>query len=40
MRDKAFRMAKNPKYDGYQHRHVSMACKVYDKNSSGEAMKN
>ena len=32
--DKAFNIAKNPKYDGYQHRLASMVCKFFYKTSS------
>ena len=28
---KAFNIAKNPKYDGYQHRLISMVYKFFDK---------
>ena len=35
LRDKAFNIAKNPKYDGYQRRLASMAYKVVDKKSTG-----
>ena len=31
LRDKAFDIAKNPKYDGYQHGLVSMVCNFFDK---------
>ena len=31
LRDKAFNIAKNPKYDGYQRRIVSMVYKFFDK---------
>ena len=31
--DKAFIIAKNPKYDGYQHGLASMVHKVFDKES-------
>ena len=33
--DKAFNIAKNPKYDGYQRRLASMVYKFFDKNSIG-----
>ena len=39
LRDKAFNIAKNPKYDGYQRRFASMAHKFLDKKSSGGAIK-
>ena len=35
LRDKAFNIAKNPKYDGYQRGLVSMVYKCFDKNSKG-----
>ena len=31
LRDKAFNIAKNPKYDGYQHGLASMVCRFFDK---------
>ena len=34
LRDKAFNIAKNPKYDGYQRDLVSVAYKIFDKKSS------
>ena len=40
MRDKAFNIAKNPKYDGYQRGIASMVYKLFDKNISGGAIKN
>ena len=39
-RDKAFNIAKNPKYDGYQRGLASMIYKVFDKKASGSAIKN
>ena len=33
--DKAFNIAKNPKYDGYQLGHVSLVYKCFDKKTSG-----
>ena len=33
--DKAFNIAKNPKYDGYQSWRTSMVYKVFDKKSAG-----
>ena len=39
-RDKAFNVAKNPKYDGYQHGLASMIYKDFDKKSSGGTIKN
>ena len=35
LRDKAFNIAKNPKYDGYQRGLASMVYKFFDKKSSG-----
>ena len=35
LRDKAFNIAKNPKYDGYQRGLVSMVYKFFDKKPSG-----
>ena len=35
LRDKAFRIAIHPKYDGYQRRLASMAYKFFNKTSSG-----
>ena len=40
LRDKAFNIAKNPKYDGYQRRLASMVYKFFDKKSSGRGIKN
>ena len=40
LRDKAFNIAKNPKYDGYLMGLASMAYKVFAKKASGKAMKN
>ena len=34
LRDKAFNIAKNPKYDGYQRGLASMVCKFFDKKSA------
>ena len=34
LRDKAFNIAKNPKYDGYQRGLASMVYKIFDKNSA------
>ena len=31
LRDKAFNIDKNLKYDGYQHEHTSMVYKLFDK---------
>ena len=35
LRDKAFKIASDPKYDGYQRRLASMVYKFFDKTSSG-----
>ena len=35
LRDKAFNIAKNPKYDGYQRGLASMVYKFFDKKSKG-----
>ena len=40
MRDKAFNIAKNPKYDRYQRGLASMAYKFFDKKTSGSGIKN
>ena len=37
--DKAFHIAKNPKYDGYQRRLPSMVYKFFDKRTSGIGVK-
>ena len=34
LRDKAFNIAKNPKYDGYQRGLASMVYKLFDKKSA------
>ena len=36
LRDKAFNIAKNPKYDGYQRGLASMVYKFFDKMISGQ----
>ena len=36
---KAFNIAKNPKYDGYQRGFASVVCKFIDKKTSGGAVK-
>ena len=36
--DKAFNIAKNPKYDGYQRGNASMVYKFFDKNSKGSGV--
>ena len=38
LRDKAFNIAKNPKYDGYQRGLVSMVYKYFDKKSTGSGI--
>ena len=40
LRDKAFEVAKNPNYDGYQRGLASMAYKFFDKGTSGGTVKN
>ena len=40
LRNKAFNIAKNPKYDGYERGLVSMVYKFFDKKSSGSGIKN
>ena len=40
LRDKAFNIAKNPKYDGYQRRLASMVYKFLDEKNSGGTVKN
>ena len=40
MRDKAFNIAKNPKYDGYQRGLASMIYKLLIKKTSGGTVKN
>ena len=37
LRDKAFNIAKNPKYDGYERGMASMVYKFFDKKFSGSA---
>ena len=39
LRDKAFEIASNLKYDGYQKGLASMVYKIFGKNSSGRAIK-
>ena len=39
LRDKAFNIAKDPKYDGYQRRHASMVYKCFDKKTYGSGIK-
>ena len=38
LRDKAFNIAKNPKYDGYQRGLASMVYKLFDKKSTGSGI--
>ena len=38
LRDKAYNIARNPKYDGYQKRLASMVYKVFDKKSVGNGI--
>ena len=38
LRDKAFKIANDPKYDGYQRGLVSMVYKFFDKKSSGSGV--
>ena len=38
LRDKAFNIAKNPKYDGYQRGLASMVYKFFDKKSKGSGI--
>ena len=40
LRYKAFNIAKNPKYDGYQRSYGSMVNKFFDKKSKGSDIKN
>ena len=40
LRDKAFKIAKNPKYDGYQRGLASMVYKFFDKKSTGSGISN
>ena len=40
LRDKAFKIAKNPKYDGYHRGLASMVYKFFDKKSSGNGISN
>ena len=40
LRDKAFSIDKNPKYDGYQRGLDSMVYKFFDKKTSGGRIKN
>ena len=38
LRDKAFKIASNPKYDGYQRGLASMVYKFFDKKSKGSGI--
>ena len=40
LRDKAFKIASDPKYDGYQRGLASMVYKFFDKKSSGSGIVN
>ena len=40
LKDKAFKIASNPKYDGYQRGLASMVYKFFDKKSSGSGIVN
>ena len=40
LRDKAFNIAKNPKYDGYQRSLASMVYKFFNKKSAGSGIVN
>ena len=40
LRDKAFRIARNPKYDGYERGSSSMVYKIFDKKSIGSGIVN
>ena len=40
LRDKAFNIAKDPKYHGYQHGLASIVYKFFDKKTSGTGIKN
>ena len=40
LRDKAFKIASNPKYDGYQKGLAYMVYKFFDKKSAGSGIKN
>ena len=40
LRDKAFKIASDPKYDGYQRALASMVYKFFDKKSSGSGIAN
>ena len=38
LRDKTFKIASDPKYDGYQRGLASMVCNIFDKKSSGNGV--
>ena len=38
LRDKAFNIAKSPKYDGYQRGLASMVYKIFDKKTKGSGV--
>ena len=40
LKEKAFKIAANPKYDGYQRGLASMVYKIFDKKSKGAGIKN
>ena len=40
LRDKAFKIASDPKYDGYQRELASVVYKFFDKKSSGNGIAN
>ena len=40
LRDKAFKIASNPKYDGFQRGLASMVYKLFDKKSNGSGITN
>ena len=40
LKDKAFEISNNPKYDGYQRGLASLVCKFFDKKSKGPGIKN
>ena len=40
LKDKAFKIANNPSYNGYQRRLASMVCKFFDKKSKGNGIIN
>ena len=40
LKDKAFNIAKNPNYDGYQRELASMVYKCFDKKSTGSGIVN